>query len=232
MPVPGRQSVRNRDADPSGYERTRDDHSISATLVDTLKVLADPRLPIYARPNAAGQYTGTRNGNLANPPLATVSRIGTYFAKADASSVIMAYSEVLFLQAEAAERGWMGGSAADLYRQAITAAMSQVGVTPGDITTYLAQPIVQYQGGQQGLRQIWLQKWIALYGNGPEAYAEWRRTGVPELRPGPDALNDGRVPVRLQYPERELSLNKAEVEKAMSRQAGATMNTPVWWHVR
>jgi hypothetical protein len=214
------------------YERTRDDHSISATLVDTLKALADPRLPIYARLNAQGNYVGTRNGNLANPPLATVSRIGTYFAKADAHSVVMSYAEVLFLRAEATQRGWVAGDAGALYRQAITAAMSQIGVSAANITTYLAQPAVEYQGGTAGLRQIALQKWIALYGNGPEAYAEWRRTGVPELKPGPDALNDGRIPMRLQYPERERSLNRVAVEAAISRQAGATMNTPVWWNVR
>jgi hypothetical protein len=71
-----------------------------------------------------------------------------------------------------------------------------------------------------------------LYGNGPEAYAEWRRTGIPHLAAGPDALNDGMIPVRLEYPERELALNRAEVEAAMSNQAGATRNTPVWWQVR
>jgi hypothetical protein len=214
------------------YERTRNDHSISATLVDTLRSLADPRLPVYARPNAAGEYVGTPNGTMANPPLATVSRIGTYFARADAQSVIMAYSEVLFLQAEAVERGWIPGDPEALYRQGITAAMGQVGLSMPDITAYLEQPVIQYRGGQAGLHQIWLQKWISLFGNGPEAYAEWRRTGYPQLVAGPDALNNGQIPVRLEYPERERSLNRAEVEIAMARQGGATLNTPVWWNVR
>lgn len=213
-----------------GYERTRNDHSISATLVDTLKALFDPRLPIYARPNQAGDYVGTKNGSMSNPPLATVSRIGTYFARADAPAVIMSYAEVLFLQAEAAHRGWIGGAPGDLYGQAVTAAMSDVGVSQGEIDAYLATASVAYKGGSAGLEQIRLQKWIALYGNGPEAYAEWRRTGVPLLKAGPDALNDGRIPVRLQYPEREHALNRIEVEKAISRQAGASLNTPVWWH--
>jgi hypothetical protein len=212
------------------YERTRNDHSISRTLVDTLKALSDPRLPIYARPNGAGAYTGTLNGTMQNPPLATVSRIGTYFARADAPAVIMGYAEVLFLQAEAAARTWITGDAAELYRQGVTAAMTEVGVPPADITSYLQQPPVAFQGGQAGLEQIWLQKWIALYGNGPEAYAEWRRTGVPHLVAGPDAINDGRIPVRLEYPERERALNNAQVSAAIANQSGATMNTPVWWN--
>jgi hypothetical protein len=91
---------------------------------------------------------------------------------------------------------------------------------------------VAWAGGQAGLEQIWLQKWIALFGNGPEAYAEWRRTGIPGLVAGPDALNDGRIPVRLEYPERERTLNRVEVETAIARQGGATLNTPVWWQAR
>ena len=214
-----------------GYERNRDDHSISATLVDTLKSLNDPRLPIYARPNQAGQYVGTKNGDMSDPPLTEVSRIGTYFSSAATPAVIMSYAEVLFLQAEAAERGWVAGDAGNLYEEAITTAMSQLGVSEGDIATYLAQPRVQYQGGQVGLEQIWLQKWVALFGNGPEAYAEWRRTGIPHLQAGPDALNDGQIPVRLPYPDRERSLNREAVEAAIARQNGATLNTPVWWDV-
>ena len=215
-----------------GYERNRDDHSISATLVDTLKSLSDPRLPIYARPNQSGQYVGTRNGDMSDPPLAQVSRIGTYFSSAATPAVIMSYAEVLFLRAEAAERGWAAGDAAALYREAITTAMSQLGVAAGDIATYLGRSRIQYRGGQAGLEQIWLQKWLALFGNGPEAYAEWRRTGVPHLQAGPDALNNGVIPVRLPYPDRERSLNRLAVEAAIARQGGATLSSPVWWDVR
>jgi hypothetical protein len=108
----------------------------------------------------------------------------------------MSYAEVLFLQAEAAERGWIAGSAATLYQQGSPppCRRSASRRQPSPHTSH--SPRVQYKGGQAGLRQIWLQKWIALYGNGPEAFAEWRRTGTPNLdRPGPDALNDGRIPV-------------------------------------
>ena len=212
-----------------GYERNRDDHSISATLVDTLKSLSDPRLPIYARPNQAGEYVGTKNGDMTDPPLTEVSRIGTYFSSAATPAVIMSYAEVLFLRAEAAERGWVAGDAAALYREAITEAMREIGVSEGEIAAYLAQPRVQYAGGQAGLEQIWLQKWVSLFGNGPEAYAEWRRTGIPHLQAGPDALNDGSIPVRLPYPDRERSLNRDAVEAATARQNGATLSTPVWW---
>jgi len=212
-----------------GYERNRDDHSISATLVDTLKALNDPRLPVYARPNQAGEYVGTLNGDMSDPPLTQVSRIGTWFSSADTPAILMSYAEVLLLRAEAVERGWVSGDAGQLYADAIAAAMTDLEVPSDEIADYLAQPSVEYQGGSAGLAQIWLQKWILRFGNGPEAYAEWRRTGVPELAPGPDAINDGLIPVRLPYPDREKSLNREAVEAAIARQGGATINTRVWW---
>lgn len=208
-----------------GYQRSRDDHGISATMVDTLKSLSDPRLAVYANPNAYGEYVGMPNGVLEDPQIDTISRIGTHFTQADAEAVVMSYAEVLLLQAEAAERRWISGDAATLYRNAITAAMQQLGIAQDEIDAYLAQPEVAYNG----LPSIGLQKWILLYGNGPEAYAEWRRTGVPELMAGPDALNDGQIPVRFPYPQSEMALNGENLSAAIDRQGGATLNDPVWW---
>ena len=51
----------------------------------------------------------------------------------------MTYSELLFIKAEAAERGWITGSAATLYTQAITASMEQWGVAAAAIAAYLAK---------------------------------------------------------------------------------------------
>lgn len=207
------------------YQRSRDDHTISATMVDTLKSLNDPRLPIYATPNANGEYVGERNGSNADEDITALSRIGTYFTKADASAVVMSYAEVLFLMAEAAERGWITGDPAALYAEAITAHMHELGIDQEDIDDYLAQPQVAYNG----LESIGLQKWIALFGNGVEAWAEWRRTGVPTLLPGPDAQNGGRIPVRLPYPESEAHRNGANLQEAIQRQGGAGLNDPLWW---
>lgn len=209
----------------NAYYRTAPTHTVSATLVDSLKRNDDPRLAVYATTNGSGEYAGMPNGVTTDPPLSALSAIGTFFTRADAPSYLMTYAEVLFLRAEAVERGWVAGDAAALYRQAITAHMLQVGVGQPAIDAYLAQPEVAYDG----LRSIGVQKWIALFGNGPEAYAEWRRTGYPGLTAGPDALNDGRIPIRLPYPASEQSLNNAAVTAAMARQGGATLNSPVWW---
>lgn len=209
----------------NAYYRSAPTHTVSATLVDTLKRNQDPRLAVYATTNAAGEYRGAPNGVTDEVPLNTLSEIGTFFRRANAVAYLMTYSEVLFLQAEAAARGWIPADPAALYRQAITAHMLQVGVSQAAIDTYLARPAVAYDG----LRSIGVQKWISLYGNGVEAYAEWRRTGHPGLVAGPDAENDGRIPLRFTYPSSEEALNAEAYKAAKARQGDATLNSPVWW---
>lgn len=211
------------------YELGRNDHSVSQTMIDTLASLDDPRLSVYAKPNAAGEYWGAPPATLLDPPLDDVSKIGEFYSRADAPGILMSYAEILLLQAEAAERTWITADAGTLYEAGVRAALEFNGVAEDDIVAYLAQPEITYQGGAAGLEQIAFQKWIALFGQGPEAYAEWRRTGVPALPIGPDALNDGQIPVRLFYPASEESLNREALEAAEARQGGATLNSPVWW---
>jgi hypothetical protein len=216
------------------YQKDRNDHAVSATIIDTLKSLADPRLPVYAnKPKDGSDYKGMPNGydESHNTKQDGVSRIGTYFASATTPAVIMSYAELLFLEAEAAERGWITGNAGTLYAAAITEHMKGLGIAQSAIDAYLGQSAVSYTPGADGLRKIALQKWIALYGNGPEAYAEWRRTGYPNLKPGPDALNvnNGNIPRRLPYPTLESALNGKNLQEAISRQGGAQLDGRVWW---
>ena len=230
---------------------SRDDDRMSKTFVDTLTHYNDPRLPIYAMhpdslPNTyAGQPNGLSNDS-AVVYSAYSSRPGVIFYPGPVAygtgnyggsggkqpSYLMTYAELLFIKAEAAERGIGGltaGQAAGFYSQAITASMNQWGITdPSAITAYLAQPEVAYQGGTAGLKQIALQKWIALYSDGGQAWFEWRRTCVPTLAPGPQA-NLSYVPRRIKYPTSEVSSNDANVQAAASRMGGDQNSTPVWW---
>jgi hypothetical protein len=217
---------------------TRDDNGIAAAIVDTLKSLNDPRLPLYAEPAAHdGEYRGHKNGYDDLPEgqsLAWFSRIGNFWRRDGAATptALITYSEVLFLQAEAAARGWISGDPAALYMEAIRANMNQyddqgVGPTDAEIDAYLAQPEVAYAG----LNSIYLQKWISLYMNGSETWSEWRRVGVPYMTPGP-ALMLPRIPIRFSYPSSEQSLNKENLDAAVSRQGGGLdLITPVWWDV-
>lgn len=221
---------------------SRDDYGMGQALVDSMLNLNDPRLPIYAAPNDTGAYVGRPAGLLQTSPLAPpnkyVSRFGTYWRTTpDATMYFMTYAEVLLLQAEAAERGWITGSAATLYQQAITASMQQWGISGAATTAYLTQAGVPYVPGARGLQQIAYQLWVQLYMNGEEAWTEWRRTQYPGLMPGPDAVAGhasvlNAIPERMPYNDQEAVLNDANLGAAVSRQGFAASNdlfTPLWF---
>jgi hypothetical protein len=146
-------------------------------------------------------------------------------------SFILTYAEVSFILAEAAERGWITtGTAASYYNQGIQASMAQWGVTDATaIATFLARPGIAYTPGVTGMRQIAQQKWIALYTDGVEAWAEWRRTCVPAtVTPGPAAVIN-TVPRRYEYSIREASVNSANMDAAVARQGADDFTTRMYW---
>ncbi|MDO1499527.1 SusD/RagB family nutrient-binding outer membrane lipoprotein [Winogradskyella maritima] len=83
-----------------------------------------------------------------------------------------------------------------------------------DLDAYIAQEKVVYSGTtEEKLEKIALQKWISLFYTGFEGWSDWRRTGMPEVTPGPDSANDMRVPVRFQYPNSVKSTNNAIMKR-------------------
>ncbi len=130
----------------------------------------------YENPFYENYLTRDDNGVSRTPgqSLAWFSRIGDFWRAdgAQTPSALMTYAEVLFLQAEAAARGWIRGDPAQLYMDAIEASMTTYDAyepahrpSDADIAAYLAQPEIAYTG----LDDIHLQKWIALWMNGMEA---------------------------------------------------------------
>jgi len=234
---------------------TRDDQRLTDRLIDTLKVNADPRLAKYAEPTGSSTgtdtgcdltYRGYPNGHaqpdVINPcdpdqnpfGLSDFSRPTRSIREASSPSYIMTYSELLFIKAEAAAKGWIAGSAAQFYNDAITASMEQWGVSSTDISAYLARPSVQFKGGAQGIQQIAYEKWISLFNLESEAWAEWRRLDYPILVPGPDA-STATVPTRLPYPDIESSLNATNLAAAQAAQGGVantTIEGRVWWDTK
>lgn len=210
-----------------------DVHSISTTFVNQLKALEDPRLPVYVEPTIASQETGDLDYIGLEPglPFSEVpgidpskSTMNQGLRDADLPAVIMSYSELAFLLAEASMKGFIDGDAKGYYEKGIRASMEYWEVEmPED---YLTQAEVAYNNS---LEQIITQKWIAQYWVGMEAWFDYRRTGFPVLHVGAGHDNNGQLPVRYPYPTLVSSLNSANYEAAVSRLGGDNINLRGWW---
>ncbi|WP_299533443.1 SusD/RagB family nutrient-binding outer membrane lipoprotein [Ulvibacterium sp.] len=96
-----------------------------------------------------------------------------------------------------------------------------------DVTAYLAQDGVTYDGE---LETIITQKWLASFLVGFEGWYDFRRTGLPTvIVPGPDNVNDDRVPVRFLYPDSEQTLNSENFDAAVSEIGANDINIKGWW---
>lgn len=218
---------------------TRDDYRISKTIVDKLYELSDPRLPIFAQlPSDAsvGKYVGGGNGlsnrDANSQGLAKTSRPGAYFLKAESPAVIFSYAEVLFGLSEAVSRGYISGDAEQLYKSAITASFNQFGITDAtEIANYLSQTSVKFDSANYK-KSIGEQKWIAFYGQGLDAFAEWRRLDYPVLVAGSATVLDGKLPARFFYPGTEQSLNGKNYQAAVANQGDDVLTTKLWFDVK
>jgi hypothetical protein len=252
MPWPGDGVYDNGWADNF---KTRDDHRMSRVLMDQMVPVDDPRVPIYAQPvldstifpNGYGGMPNGLNADTAGTWFNVASRPGVIFYPGATSygtfgdgsglhlpSYIMTYAEVMFIKAEAAARGMgglAGGDAATDYYAAIQASMDRWGVTDeGAVTAFEGKPGVAYTSGTPGLDEIATQKWIALFTDGTQAWAEWRRTCQPStLHAGPNAIVNF-IPRRFEYSQTEYSVNAANLNAALAQMGGPdNFATRMWW---
>ena len=213
---------------------------------ERLNALNDPRRAVwFARTaNSSEQnpaYTGIPSGcssttleNLGFLVGPNTSMLGDYFrAKPDGyNAVWMNYAEVMFLVAESIVKGYVEGDAKAWYNKGIAASFDYWCKTP-PAAAYMAQPAVEFDSGK-GLEQIMLQKWIAQFFVGYEAWFDFKRTGLPEMEPLIDNRNPtrpGEIPSRFLYPESEQVLNPDSYTAGVKRQTGGKddINTKLWW---
>ncbi len=231
--------------------RSRDDHGMCKTFVDALLATNDPRIGEFAYPAASdGQYRGVvagmTNAQQSGTPINTISRIGYRYRKNPAGSAYwMRYAEVEFLKAEAYLRADLlnnPAAAQTAYEAGVTASCTEHGVTAGAITTYLANTNVAWGGagswGYTNLQKIYYQKWVSLFKQGHEAWAETRRTDIPLLGIAPGAVPatlltaHNRPPFRWPYPTSEYTLNKTVVEAADDAIVDRFWGAKMWWDTR
>jgi hypothetical protein len=160
-------------------------------------------------------------------------------------ATLMSYAELQFILAEAQERGFIStGTAADYYRNGIEASMSyykeryetvnlpQIAEKLIVSDFYFTQDDVAYTGtSTQKLEKIGTQKWLSLFFTGLEGWYDWRRTGYPDIKPGPAAFIN-TVPVRYMYPSSIQALNGENYTQVIQRQGPDAITTRVWWDVK
>lgn len=210
----------------------RAEWKVNSVLIDMLSNIGDPRLSVYAQKASDSTYRGKPSGYVNVPSSAygykNISAIGKKYLEANAPGVFMSYAELCFLLAEARQRGLIStGTAEDFYNKGITASLSYNGIGASDIASYISKPSVMLEPGEE-LKKISEQKWLALFGQGIEAWTEWRRTKFPVLSPAVDGVID-EIPSRYQYPSNEQSINSASYTAAVANQGADLLTTKIWW---
>lgn len=205
----------------------RHDFVVTNVVVDKMLPLNDPRFLIYTNGNPDGGIVGESNSFSGS------TQVGDKIQEPDFSGTLLDAAEVEFLLAEAAERGVAAaGSAETHYNNAILASMDDWGVGAIDAAAYLAQPAVAYTTAAGTWQQkIGEQAWLGLYNRGFEAWTSYRRLNYPALvaPPTADAAAEGLVPVRMQYPIREQTLNPTNYNAAATAIGGDKLTTRLFW---
>jgi hypothetical protein len=214
--------------------------SVSFTVSETLKMLKDPRLPIFLVPATDGVsgYRGRPIAVLPDEKNYTIENSASqqqYFREAVYPIMVMNAAEVSFLRAEAALAGYTNENAQMLFTKGITQSLAQYKVSAAATTAYLATAAATLKGTQEEkLEQVITQKFLGNYFQIDEGYAEFRRTGYPKIWTGGDkGSTGGEIPRRLTYPLDEYSKNENSIKAAVGRLSnGDTYMSRIWWDAK
>ena len=204
-----------------------------------------------------GQYRGIRQGTMFAHTL--YSALSKIYVNVQTKPILMTAAEVWFLRAEAALRGWTAEDPRICYEQGIRSSFSQWQVA--GVATYLqsdcraadfedaftpennikARCLVSPRwddaaSDEMKLERIITQKWLAVFPEGCEAWAEQRRTGYPRLfsvrynnsRNG--CVDTEKMIRRLNYPSSILDSDNGQYEMLVNALGGPDhAGTPLWW---
>jgi hypothetical protein len=205
----------------------RDDFVIASTLVETMQALKDPRIDNYMTTDQTGtQYSGAPPGEPS--AYAQFSHVNPAITEPTFPTLLLDYAEVELLLAEAAARGFnVGGTAASHYIAGVTASITYWGGSVAEATAYLAQPSVSNITSANFRERIGVQKWLALYNRGWDAWIEWRRLDYPQIEAPAEALSV--TPLRFPYPVNEQNVNRLNYEEASAAIGTDDVGTKLWW---
>ena len=144
---------------------------------------------------------------------------GEYLIGKEAPTHLMTYSELKFIEAEAALQTGQNERAVNAYKEAVAASILQA---TGETNEAWLDTVINIENTSSlTLEKIILQKRHALVGQ-LQLYSDWRRTGIPELIPIERAYLSS-IPQRYPYPEDEIKSNGDHVPSIDS------VTQPVWW---
>ncbi len=210
----------------------RSDFVAANTIVSVMNKLNDPRRMYYFQENlGSGVYKGGIYGS--GNAFTSFSSPGEFMYTANSPGIVISYSEVLFLLAEAAQRGYsVGGTVVEYYNKAITASIKEWGGSDAQAMAYLQQPEVAFASAPGDWRQkIGVQKWLALYNNGLEGWTTWRLFDFEGFNV-PEGLTKADIPNRVVYPIDEATLNGANLRAAAEAIGGDVVKSKLFWDVR
>ncbi|THF51309.1 SusD/RagB family nutrient-binding outer membrane lipoprotein [Flavobacterium supellecticarium] len=184
-----------------------------------------------------GSWAGVIQGQTGIEAPDNLANLGPGLIKNSAQDgYIFTAAESYFLQAEAVQRGYLSGSAENLFITGIEKSFQLLGVPAtgvGNITDYKtainsagADPRISWLTSTNKIETIMTQKWIALMGiNGIESWIEYTRTGFPVTDLALTATRPAK-PVRLMYPNSEYTANGNNVPSQSQNDA---FNNKIFW---
>lgn len=224
----------------------RKDFGLSKTFTDLLISLGDDRQKVFGGANQdlnapdgllssnVGVPYGVKRATAeaftaANTNWARVFRGD--FRKENSPITYLSAAQISLARAEAAVLGWTSEDYKSLYANGIALSYAQWGL--GSSATYLSQTSVSLGSSlnlSDDLPKILIQRYVATFPDGLQAWNLYRKTGIPALVPAPDASNSLGIPRRYTYGAGEYSSNKANVEAAVSKlNGGDKPNSKIWW---
>ena len=213
------------------YQSSGDNYNSTVAsdyAITSYEATSDPRISyFYTIDPSDSVYKGSVFGDPSGTPKA--SKIGTPSLNATGNAIIFTAAESLFLQAEAAQRGYITGDPQSLYQDAVLASFQYTDKASA-YDSYMAQPgdDVQWDLATDKIKLIITQKWYAMNGiDVLAAYNDFRRTGFPDAPLSTDVNSKGKIPVRLFYPQRETLLNTANVLAAGNVDV---FSTKIFWN--
>lgn len=218
-------------------KRTRDDFGMFDIFIDHLLDMQDPRIHAVAKPATVDdEYRGFQNGPSGQPQLNTISRPGAIYRDDPAGFYpYFKASESYYILAEAAMNGWnVGMTAQAAYEKAVRISMEENQVSEEDTEAYLTG-----KGKWDNTKErIWWDMWVSLFKNNFEAWALFRRTGVPTTNYiAIESVWKGihnTPPFRLPYPQNQYLYNTENVNSAVSSQGivDQVWGGQLWWDKR